>query len=147
MQMTMIQPWITQPWTLPPIKTTIRNDLDIVTARTTARDVAHSLGFGPIDQSRIATAVSEMARNIFLHAGVGDVIVRNIENDGRVGIEIEFQDQGPGITDINQLMQDRTSSRCTTGKGFSIAKRLMDEFYIQSKAGSGTRIVCRKWRV
>lgn len=127
--------------------TTIRGDLDIVTARTTARDIARSVGFGAIDQARIATAVSELARNIFLYAGSGDVVAREVERNGRRGIEIEFKDDGPGIEDIDLVMQEGYSTSRGMGMGLPGARRLMDEFDIKSSVGVGTTITCRKWRL
>jgi serine/threonine-protein kinase RsbT len=125
----------------------IRSDLDIVIARTMARDTARSLGFGAIDQARIATAVSELARNIFLYAGTGSVTVREIERNGRKGLEIVCEDQGPGIANIDLVMQDGYSTSRGMGMGLPGAKRLMDEFDIKSQEGRGTTITCRKWRV
>jgi serine/threonine-protein kinase RsbT len=124
----------------------IRSDLDIVIARTMARDSAKALGFGAIDQARIATAVSELARNIFLYAGTGNVTVREIEKTGRKGIEIVCEDQGPGIANIDLVMQDGYSTSRGMGMGLPGAKRLMDEFTIRSQEGVGTTITCRKWR-
>jgi len=124
----------------------IRSDLDIVIARTMARDVANALGFGAIDQARIATAVSELARNIFLYAGTGNVTVREVEKNGRKGIEILCEDQGPGIANIDLVMQDGYSTSRGMGMGLPGAKRLMDEFSIRSQENIGTTITCRKWR-
>ncbi|MFP4438153.1 MAG: anti-sigma regulatory factor [Chloroflexaceae bacterium] len=124
----------------------IRSDLDIVIARTLARDTAKALGFGAIDQARIATAVSELARNIFLYAGTGSITVREVERQSRKGIEIVCEDQGPGIPDIDLVMQDGYSTSRGMGMGLPGAKRLMDEFDIRSHEGEGTTIVCRKWR-
>jgi serine/threonine-protein kinase RsbT len=124
----------------------IRSDLDIVIARTLARDTAKMLGFGAIDQARIATAVSELARNIFLYAGTGTVTVREIERTGRKGIEVICEDQGPGIANVNLVMQDGYSTSRGMGMGLPGAKRLMDEFDIRSQEGVGTTIICRKWR-
>jgi serine/threonine-protein kinase RsbT len=125
----------------------IRSDLDIVIARTLARDTAKALGFGAIDQARIATAVSELARNIFLYAGTGNVTVREVEKNGRKGIEIICEDQGPGIANIDLVMQDGYSTSRGMGMGLPGAKRLMDEFDIRSHEGTGTTITCRKWRL
>ena len=125
----------------------IRSDLDIVIARTLARDTAKNMGFGAIDQARIATAVSELARNIFLYAGSGTVTVREIERTGRKGIEIICEDQGPGIANIDTVMQDGYSTSRGMGMGLPGARRLMDEFDIRSQEGVGTTIICRKWRV
>lgn len=124
----------------------IRSDLDIVIARTLARDTAKTLGFGAIDQARIATAVSELARNIFLYAGTGTVTVREVERGGRKGIEVICEDQGPGITNIDLVMRDGYSTSRGMGMGLPGAKRLMDEFDIRSQEGVGTTIICRKWR-
>jgi serine/threonine-protein kinase RsbT len=125
----------------------IRSDLDIVIARTLARDTAKSLGFGAIDQARIATAVRELARNIFLYAGTGTVTVRVVERSGRKGIEIVCEDQGPGIPNIDLVMQDGYSTSRGMGMGLPGAKRLMDEFDIRSQEGVGTTIISRKWRM
>jgi serine/threonine-protein kinase RsbT len=125
----------------------IRSDLDIVIARTLARDTAKSLGFGAIDQARIATAVSELARNIFLYAGTGTVTVREVERNGRKGVEVICEDQGPGIHNIDLVMQDGYSTSRGMGMGLPGAKRLMDEFDIHSQEGVGTTIICRKWRM
>jgi serine/threonine-protein kinase RsbT len=124
----------------------IRSDLDIVIARTLARDTAKALGFGAIDQARIATAVSELARNIFLYAGTGSVTVREVAKGGRKGIEIVCEDQGPGISDMDMAMQDGYTSSRGMGMGLPGAKRLMDEFDVHSQQGVGTTITCRKWR-
>ncbi len=128
-----------------PSDVAIRSDLDIVIARTAVRDVAKQLGFGAIDQARIATAVSELARNIFLYAGAGSVSVRRLERQGRRGIEIVFQDQGPGIADVALVMQDGYSTSRGMGVGLPGAKRLMDELDLCSQVGVGTTVTCRKW--
>jgi len=88
----------------------IRSDLDIVTARVEGRELAKELGFGVIDQARIATAISELTRNIVQYAEEGESIMRPIEVGGRVGIEIICQDEGPGIPDIDMAMQDGFST-------------------------------------
>ncbi len=129
-----------------PKSAVIRSDLDIVIARTMARDMARTLGFSAIDQARIATAVSELARNIYLYARTGTVTVREVEKLGRKGIEIVCEDQGPGIPDIDLVMQDGYTTSRGMGMGLPGAKRLMDDFSIQSQVGVGTKIVLRKWR-
>lgn len=123
----------------------IRSDLDIVTARQVARDMAKNIGFGAIDQARIATAVSELARNIVVHARQGQMTARALERSARKGIELEFTDEGPGIADIEQAMQDGFSTARSMGMGLPGARRLMDEFKIQSTVGVGTTVVCSKW--
>ncbi|MFQ3663732.1 MAG: anti-sigma regulatory factor [Chloroflexaceae bacterium] len=129
-----------------PKSAVIRSDLDIVIARTMARDMARTLGFSAIDQARIATAVSELARNIYLYAGTGTVTCCEVEKHGRKGIEIVCEDQGPGIPDIDLVMQDGYTTSRGMGMGLPGAKRLMDDFSIQSQVGVGTKIVLRKWR-
>jgi serine/threonine-protein kinase RsbT len=123
----------------------ISSDLDIVAARMVARDTARALGFGAIDQARIATAISELARNIYLYAGEGSVTVKEATNGLRRGIEVVCEDRGPGIADISLVMQDGYTSSKGMGMGLPGAKRLMDEFEISSRVGQGTKVICRKW--
>jgi serine/threonine-protein kinase RsbT len=123
----------------------INNDLDIVRARVEGRNMARSLGFGIIDQARIATAISELARNIVLYAKVGEVIVRQVENVHQCGIEIVCSDSGPGIADIPLVMRDGYSSHQGLGMGLPGTRRLMDEFEIMSEPGIGTTVTVRKW--
>jgi serine/threonine-protein kinase RsbT len=132
---------------MPPSKvTTIRSDLDIVVARSATRELARALGFGAIDQARIATAVSELARNIFLYAGTGTVLAQPVAERGKTGIEVICEDQGPGIANVDLVMQDGYSTSRGMGMGLPGAKRLMDEFSVRSEEGAGTTITCRKWR-
>jgi len=122
-------------------------DLDIVQVRSQGRDIARTLGFGAVDQVRIVTAISELARNIVLYAGEGTVIFR-IVNNLRLktrGLEIVFEDAGPGIEDISLAMQEGYSTSQGRGLGLSGTQRLMDEFEIESKVGQGTKITIRKW--
>jgi serine/threonine-protein kinase RsbT len=125
--------------------TTINKDLDIVTARSVARDIAKRQGFVPIDQARISTAVSELARNIFIYAKSGQVTIRGIDQDGVKGIELICEDHGPGITDIELAMQEGYSTSGGKGMGLPGARRLMSEFEVQSRPGAGTKVICRKW--
>jgi len=123
----------------------IRSDLDIVTARVEGRELAKELGFGVIDQARIATAISELTRNIVQYAEQGEAIMRPVEVSGRVGLEIICQDEGPGIPDVGLAMQDGFSTSTSLGMGMPGAKRLMDEFEIESEIGIGTTVIIRKW--
>jgi len=123
----------------------IRSDLDIVSARVEGRDLAKALGFGTIDQARIATAISELTRNIVLYAGEGTVTLRAIERGNKRGIEVVCEDHGPGIEDVDLVMRDGYSTSRGLGMGLPGAKRLMDEFEIQSQVGKGTRVTARKW--
>ena len=124
----------------------IHNDLDIVSARTEGRNMARVLGFGVIDQARIATAISELARNVVLYANRGSILLEVIEADGRRGIQIVCRDDGPGIADIDLVMQDGYSSQRGLGMGLPGTRRLMDEFKIESQVGVGTTVTVRKWR-
>jgi serine/threonine-protein kinase RsbT len=123
----------------------IRNDLDIISARVEAREVAKRLGFGIIDQARISTAVSELARNIVLYTLQGTVTIRIVTIDGKRGIEVICEDDGPGIEDVELAMQDGYSTSKGLGKGLPGAKRLVDEFEIESTLGQGTKVTMRKW--
>jgi serine/threonine-protein kinase RsbT len=124
----------------------IRSDLDIVTARVEGRELAKELGFGVIDQARIATAISELTRNIVQYAGEGQAVMHRVEGRGRVGIEIICQDRGPGIPDVELAMQDGFSTSASLGMGMPGAKRLMDEFEIESEVGMGTTVIIRRWQ-
>jgi len=121
----------------------IHNDHDIVAARLASRQLAQELGFGMVDQARIAAAVSELTRNIVQYAGHGEALVRAIEREERIGIEIVCQDEGPGIADVG--FTEQMGRPASSGMGMSGARRLMDEFEIESRVGVGTRIVVRKW--
>ncbi len=123
----------------------IRSDRDVVTARALARELATMLGFGPVDQARIATTVSELARNVIAYAGTGQVTLRSLDENQAVGIQIECRDQGPGIGDIAQALGDEAFRVNSVGRGLSGARRLMDEFELQSEVGVGTTVICRKW--
>jgi serine/threonine-protein kinase RsbT len=123
----------------------INGDLDIVTARVEGRNLARTLGFGIIDQARIATAISELARNIVLYARTGKVMVRPVEHMRQRGIEVVCSDKGPGIPDVALVMQDGYSSHRGLGMGLPGTKRLMDEFEIVSAPGAGTMVTVRKW--
>ena len=124
----------------------IQSDLDIVAARMAARDMAKAMGFGAIDQARIATAISELARNIYLYAGEGTVTVSEVQQGIRKGLQVICEDQGPGIDDINLVMQDGYTTSKGMGMGLPGARRLMDDFEVVSVSGEGTTITCRKWK-
>ena len=124
----------------------IKNESDIVMARRTVRDAAGALGFGVTDVTRVVTAVSELARNIFKYAGEGVMNWKYLSEEHRSGLEIEFIDGGPGITDVQLAMQEGYSTSKGLGLGLPGVKRLMDEMNIQSAAGQGTRVTIKKWR-
>lgn len=127
-------------------KMIIRNDEDIVRVRKLARDYAVKLNFKSVDQTKIVTAASELARNAVLYAGGGDVTFSIINDGGKQGLKIVFEDRGPGIPDIELAMKDGYSTSGGLGLGLGGAKRLMDCFEIKSKVGEGTTVSITKWR-
>lgn len=126
----------------------IRRESDIVSARKTGRDVASAIGFQAVDCAKIATAISELTRNILLYAGNGTVLVKAVEApSGRVGIEVTAEDSGPGIRDIDVVMRDGYSTSKGLGLGLPGTKRLMDEFEVASQQGRGTTVKVSKWLI
>lgn len=124
----------------------IGSEGDIVAARKIVRDAAVMLGFGVTDVTRIVTASSELTRNIFRYAGSGYMSWRLIAHAARTGIELTFEDHGPGIPDLECALKAGFSTSGGLGLGLPGAKRLMDEMEIESQAGVGTKVVIRKWR-
>lgn len=127
------------------IRVPIGSDIDIVTARQTGRELASHLGFSPSELALIATAISELARNIVLYARKGEVILKLIERGEKRGIHIIARDEGPGIRNISQAMQDGFSTSGGLGMGLPGVRRLMDEFEVVSKNGEGTSVTIKKW--
>ncbi|MBO1000515.1 anti-sigma regulatory factor [Bacillus sp. SD075] len=123
----------------------IINEWDIVAARQLGRNVAKELGFGTVDQARITTAISELARNIYLYAGQGSVSIEKLNINGKSGLKIIAEDQGPGIEDIRRVMEDGYTTSGGLGAGLPGAKRLMDDFDMESIPGEGTKIIATKW--
>lgn len=124
----------------------IRTEADIIAARQTGRALAASIGFSRTDQALIATAISELARNILKYAGNGEVRFSHKAEMGRDCIEVVAADQGPGIANINDAMRDGFTTSGGLGLGLPGAKRLMDEFHVQTSA-AGTRITALKFMV
>ena len=125
----------------------ILTEMDIVAARQCARAMAEEIGFGGGDLTIIATAISEVARNIIQYADTGEIVLRPRTQNGRVGIEMIARDDGPGIPDIGKAMQDGFSTGMGLGLGLPGAKRLVDAFEIVSHPGSGTTVSMLKWTV
>ncbi|MGP4074042.1 anti-sigma regulatory factor [Piscibacillus sp. B03] len=122
----------------------IKKEWDIVGARQSGRNLARDLGFGSVDQARIATAISELARNIYLYAGSGEVSFEEVQGTNSVGIKITASDHGPGIEQISKVMEDGYSTSGGLGAGLPGVKRLMDEFDIESNE-NGTKVTIVKW--
>jgi serine/threonine-protein kinase RsbT len=126
------------------ISVPIRAEHDVVRARTLGKDMAKQLGFSEVVQTKVATAVSELARNIFQYAGTGEVRIRRIEGKRR-GIEIVARDQGPGISDPALILSGAYRSKWGMGAGLRGTKRLVDEFELDTHPGLGTTVRIRKY--
>ena len=124
----------------------IRTSEDVVQVRQAVRKTAVSLGFGLVDQTKIVTASSELARNTLDHGGGGTVQIEVVRNDTRTGLRLVFEDQGPGIEDIGLALTDGYTSANGMGLGLGGSKRLSHEFDISSKPGSGTRVSILRWK-
>lgn len=123
----------------------ITHDPDIVVTRQNGRQLAQEMGFTPVEATMIATAISEVARNILLYAGTGEVLIEAAEQDGRRGLRIVARDEGPGITDTAQALQDGFSTGAGLGLGLPGARRLMDELDLASTPGQGTTVTMARW--
>ena len=123
----------------------IESEIDIVTARQKGREMAARLGFSSIELTLIATAISEVARNIVEYAREGEISLRVVTQGDKRGIVVAACDNGPGIPDIKLAMQDGYSTGKSLVLGLPGAKRLMDEFEIVSEVGKGTKVTMKKW--
>lgn len=125
----------------------VRSENDIVNARQTGRRLAESLGFSASESTLVATAISELARNIVNYAGGrGEIVFSLVNGRARRGITIVARDEGPGIADIKLAMQDGYSTSGGLGLGLPGVRRIMDEFLIQSDPGRGTTVTTSKWK-
>jgi serine/threonine-protein kinase RsbT len=124
----------------------IDSDGDIIVARQKGRALAVELGFSPTDVVRIATAISELARNALSYATGGEIRLEPLNGRNRCGIAVVATDRGPGIVDVEQAMQDAYSTSGGLGLGLPGVRRLMDEFKIESTVGQGTTVSATKWR-
>jgi serine/threonine-protein kinase RsbT len=124
----------------------IESDADLITARAAARAIALDLGFSRTDATLIATAVSEIARNIVVHVGEGEMAMRPIYEEERRGLAVSASDTGPGIRDVAAAAGDGYAARGGLGLGLPGARRLMDEFEIETSP-AGTTVTMKKWRV
>lgn len=124
----------------------IRADADIVIARQKGRALAAELGFSSTDQAIIATAISELARNMVEHAHDGEIVLDAPEKGRQRGVRVVARDQGPGIPDVEQALKDGFSTGKGLGLGLPGTRRLMDEFEIVSRVGVGTTVTATKWR-
>jgi serine/threonine-protein kinase RsbT len=118
---------------------------DVVIVRQRVRDWAVNLGFRLVDQTKLVTAASELARNTLLHGGGGEVRITPLLNGSSKGLRLTFEDRGPGIPDITQALQDGFTTGNGLGLGLSGSKRLCSEFEIESQVGAGTRVTVARW--
>lgn len=123
----------------------ICSEADIVEARKAVREVAKEFGFGVTDVTRVVTAASELARNIFRYAGDGVMRRRTVTVGDKSGLELVFEDKGPGIADIDKAMEPGYTTTGGLGMGLPGAKRLVDDITVWSEPGKGTTVVLRKW--
>jgi serine/threonine-protein kinase RsbT len=127
------------------VRVAIRTDADVVCARQEARTMGAGLGLSSTDLTLLATAISEVARNITTYAGEGEVRLRLLDDGGRQGIEVIAADEGPGIADVERAMQDGYTTGNGLGLGLPGTRRLVDDFELDTAPGAGTRIRLVKW--
>jgi serine/threonine-protein kinase RsbT len=123
----------------------ITTDADVMTSVVNARVMAGEVGFDGATCQRVATAVSELTRNVLKYAGSGEIIIAETLRSRQRGIEVTVRDRGPGIKDVERALQDHYSSSGTLGLGLPGVKRMIDEFEIESDVGRGTTVVIRQW--
>ena len=124
----------------------LESEHDIIIARSEVRAIAARLGFRLLDQTRLATVTSELARNVVKYARCGRMIAQPLDPaQGRAGLRLIFEDSGPGIPDVTAAMRDGFSTGRSLGKGLPGSKRLVDHFEIESEVGRGTRVTVVRW--
>lgn len=128
------------------VRVAIQREADIVAARQAGRQLAAQLGFSNTDQTLIATAISEVARNIVVYAVHGEIVLTRADDGGRVGIQVQAIDTGPGIDNKELALRDGYSTKNSLGLGLPGARRLMDDFDLQSEIGRGTTVTMKKWK-
>ena len=124
----------------------IDKEADIVEVRQRVRELAKQCGFDQFAVAALTTAASELSRNVWVHAKKGMARIALLQNGGRVGIELEFVDHGPGIADLERALAGGFSTAKSLGLGLSGTRRLVDEFNIDTQPGRGTKVVIRKWK-
>jgi serine/threonine-protein kinase RsbT len=128
------------------VRVQIEREADIVLARQAGRQLAAQLGFTTTDQTLIATAISEVARNIVVYAQHGEIVLTRADEAGRIGIQVVAIDNGPGIDNKDLAMRDGYSTKNSLGLGLPGARRLMDDFALDSEVGRGTTVTMKKWK-
>src|SRR5262245_42568911 len=124
----------------------VQSDLDVVLVRQKVRDWAIQVGFNLVDQTKIVTAASELARNVIQHGNGGAVRMEALNDAQRRGLRLIFEDEGPGIADVEMALRDGFTTRGGLGLGLGGAKRLSSEFEIDTQPGRGTKVMITRWR-
>jgi serine/threonine-protein kinase RsbT len=124
----------------------VRAPEDVVSARQTVREWAVSMGFSLVEQTKIVTAASELARNTLVHGGGGCMKLEALNDGPRRGLRLTFEDQGPGIHDVEQALRDGFTTANGLGLGLGGARRLCDEFDVKTRPGEGTRVTITRWK-
>jgi serine/threonine-protein kinase RsbT len=124
----------------------IRSSADVVAVRQATRTLAERVGFSLVDQTKLVTAASELARNTIDYGGGGLVRLELVANGVRRGVRLTFEDQGPGIADVNQALKDGYTTGNGLGLGLGGARRLVNDFSIDSAPGTGTRVTIARWK-
>ncbi len=124
----------------------VRTSEDVVGVRQVVREWSIAAGLGLVDQTKIVTAASELARNVIVYGGGGTMTIDALNDGPRRGVRLTFADQGPGIADVEQALRDGFTSGSGLGLGLGGAKRLSNEFSIDSRPGEGTRVTIARWR-
>ena len=125
---------------------TVKGSDEVVGVRQAVRDFALDARLSLVDQTKLITAASELARNMVVYGGGGDVTIEHVEAEGRSGVRVTFEDQGPGIPDIALALRDGYTSGGGLGLGLGGAKRLVHDFDLRSKAGEGTTVIITRWK-
>lgn len=123
----------------------VKAEADVVAARRRVRDVSAHLGFSLVDQTKVVTAASELARNTIIYGGGGEMKVETL-NGSRTGIRLTFEDKGPGIPNIEIALRDGFTTGSGLGLGLGGSKRLVNDFEITSRVGEGTRVTITRWK-
>jgi serine/threonine-protein kinase RsbT len=130
----------------PPVALKLRTPEDIVRMRQVVREQAGAIGFSLVDQTKLVTAASELGRNTLVYGGGGEVAVQALVEGPRKGLRLVFRDEGPGIADIELAMKDGYTTGGGLGLGLGGAKRLSNEFHVESQPGKGTRVTITRWK-
>ncbi len=125
---------------------TIRSGSDVVAVRQAVRTHATRLGFSLIDLTKLVTAASELARNAYDYGGGGEVTLEALDEGNRRGLRVTFRDEGPGIPDVQLALKDGYTTGTGLGLGLGGARRLVNDFHIESKVGQGTKVVIARWK-